>query len=133
MITHLTTVLLGWLLTMMIGGVAFSSEATPSDAPLVQGATECRIGLNFRDADIRLLITFMSDLTGKTFLVDNAVRGTITLMASTPLNCDEAYAVFLAMLHSRGFTAIAQEGMIKIVPARKAKASPIPFREQGVH
>lgn len=124
-----TAVLLGWLLTVMISGLVLSSEVTPSDAPLVQGATECQIELNFRDVDIRLLITFMSDLTGKTFLVDNAVQGTITLMASTPLNCDEAYPVFLAMLHSRGFTAIAQGNMIKIVPARKAKASPVPFRE----
>ncbi len=133
MMTRPTAVLLGWLLTTMISGVTLSSEATPSDAPLVQDAAACHIGLNFRDVDIGRLITFMSDLTGKTFLVDSAVRGTMTLMASTPLNCDEAYPVFLAMLHSRGFTAIAQGSMIKIVPARKAKASPIPLREQEVH
>ena len=129
MMTRPTAVLLGWLLTVMLRGVALPSDAAPRDAPLGQGATEGHIVLNFRDVDLRQLITFMSELTGKTFLVDNAVRGTLTLLAPTPLSRDDAYQVFLAVLHSRGFTAIAQGGMIKIVPARKAKTSPIPSRE----
>lgn len=126
---QLTAVLLGWLLTVMMSGVALSSDAALHDTPLVQCVTECQIVMNLQDVDIRQLITFMSDLTGKTFLVHNAVRGTITLIAPTPLSRDDAYQVFLGVLHSRGFTAIAQGSMIKIVPAGKAKSSPIPYRE----
>ena len=116
-------------LIIMMNGVVLPSDAVPRYTPPVRLATERHIVLNFKDVDIRQVITFMSDLTGKTFLVDNAVRGTITLRAPTPLSLEDAYQVFLAILHSRGFTATAQGDMIKIVPARKAKASPIPYRK----
>ena len=127
--TRPTAVLLGGLLSVMMSSVLLSSDAVSRDTSLVQCATERHIVMNLSDVDIRQLITFMSDLTGKIFLVHKAVRGTITLMVPTPLSCDDAYQAFLAVLHSRGFTAIAQGVIIKIVPARKAKASPIPYRE----
>ena len=117
------------LLIIMINGVVSPSDVAPQSALPLLLATERHIVLNFKDVDIRQVITFISDLTGKTFLVDNTVRGTITLLAPTPLSLDDAYQVFLAMLHSRGFTAIAQGNIIKIVPARKAKSSPIPYRK----
>lgn len=120
---------LGCLLIIMMNGVPLPSDAVPQSALPLRLATERHIVLNLENVDIRQVIAFMSDLTGKTFLVDNAVRGTITLLVPTPLSLDDAYQVFLAMLHSRGFTAIAQGSIIKIVPARKAQSSPIPYRK----
>ena len=105
---------------------------------LVAGAThastarvvaERHILLNFRDADLTQLITLMSDLTGKTFVVDNSVRGTVTLISPNPVSPDEAYQIFLSVLQSQGFTAVPQGPIVKIIPAQKAKESPLPYRD----
>ena len=94
-----------------------------------QAATERRILLNFRGVDITQLIMLISDLTGKTFVVDNQVRGTVTLVAPSPVSLDEAYAVFLAVLKSQGFAAVSQGPIVKIIPAQEAKESPLPYRD----
>jgi general secretion pathway protein D len=91
--------------------------------------TERRILLNFRDANIAELITLMSDLTGKIFVVDNRVRGTVTLVSPNPVSLDEAYQVFLSALQSQGFTAVPQGPIVKIIPMQKAKESPLPYRD----
>jgi general secretion pathway protein D len=94
-----------------------------------QAVTERRILLNFRDADITQLITLISDLTGKTFVVDNSVRGTVTLISPHPVSLAEAYQVFLSVLKSQGFTAVPQGPIVKIIPAQKAKERPLPYRD----
>lgn len=106
---------------------AFAADATRVSTGRV--ATERRILLNFRDADITQLITLISDLTGKTFVVDNSVRGTVTLVSPNPVSLDEAYQVFLAVLQSQGFTAVPQGPIVKIIPAQKAKETPLPYRD----
>ena len=121
--------LLGGLLVVMISGLVCLSPAAAAWVPTIGLAAGHQLLLNFRNVDIRQLITLMSDLTGKTFLVHNAVRGTVTLVAPRPLSRDEAYQVFLAVLYSHGFTAVPQGPIVKIIPARKAKSSPLPYRE----
>jgi general secretion pathway protein D len=114
---------LTWLCLASIGS-ALGGEVEPDAAA---PATEGQIVLNFRDADILQLVTLMSDLTGKTFLVDSHLRGAVTLVAPSPVSLDEAYQIFLSVLKSRGFTTVAQGPIIKIVPAQKAKESPLPM------
>jgi general secretion pathway protein D len=101
----------------------------PTHASAGQAATERRILLNFRGVDITQLITLISDLTGKAFVVDNKVRGTVTLVSPNPVSLDEAYQVFLAVLKSQGFTAVPQGPIVKIIPAQEAKENPLPYRD----
>src|SRR5437867_6574154 len=58
------------------------------------GKTEGTIHLNFRNADIVQIINLMSELTGKNFLVDDKVRGKVTIIAPKPVTLEEAYQVF---------------------------------------
>lgn len=120
---------LGYLLVVVMSWIPPAAAAAERQVPSAPAATDGGILLNFRDADILQLITLMSDLTGKTFLVDNAVRGTVTLVAPTPLSLDDAYQVFLAVLTSRGFTIVSQGPIVKIIPSRQAKESPLPYRD----
>lgn len=84
------------------------------------------IQLNFRNVDVLQMITLMSELTGKNFLVDDKVRGKVTLIAPQPVTIEEAYQVFLAALAMQGFTVVPQGPILKIVPSRDAKAQPLP-------
>jgi type II secretory pathway component GspD/PulD (secretin) len=62
------------------------------------GAATSGILLNFKDVDLRQIIDLMSDLTGTNFLVDEKVRGKVTIVAPRPVSLDEAYSVFLSIL-----------------------------------
>ena len=72
------------------------------------------------------MITLMSELTGRNFLVDDKVRGRMTLIAPQPVTRAEAYQIFLAALAMQGFTVVSQGPISTIVPLRDAKTSPLP-------
>ena len=87
---------------------------------------EGTIYLNFRNVDILQMITLMSELTGMNFLVDDKVRGHITLIAPQPVTRAEAYQIFLSALAMQGFTVVSQGPINIILPSRDAKTSPLP-------
>ena len=88
--------------------------------------TDGAVHLNFRNVDILQMITLMSELTGRNFLVDDKVRGRMTLIAPQPVTRAEAYQIFLAALAMQGFTVVSQGPISTIVPLRDAKTSPLP-------
>ena len=96
-----------------------------------KGATEGTIHLNFRNADIVQIINLMSELTGRNFLVDDKVRGKVTIIAPKPVTLEEAYQVFLSVLEIQGFTVVPQGPIIKIIPSRDVKDNPIPTATDG--
>ena len=90
------------------------------------GAATSGILLNFKDVDLRQIIDLMSDLTGTNFLVDEKVRGKVTIVAPRPVSLEEAYSVFLSILEVQGFTVVPQGPITKIIPSREVKESPLP-------
>jgi type II secretory pathway component GspD/PulD (secretin) len=112
-----------------------TAEASPpiqetlqmAQRPAPEGSHADRtIHLNFRNVDILQMITLMSELTGRNFLVDDKVRGHMTLIAPQPVTRAEAYQIFLAALTMQGFTVVSQGPISTIVPLRDAKTSPLP-------
>jgi general secretion pathway protein D len=102
-----------------------ASQAVQRQAP--EGSHADRtVHLNFRNVDILQLITLISELTGRNFLVDDKVRGRMTLIAPQPVTRAEAYQIFLAALAMQGFTVVSQGPISTIVPLRDAKTSPLP-------
>src|SRR5688572_29239241 len=89
------------------------------------------IHLNFREADILQIINLMSELTGKNFLIDDKVKGKVSIIAPKPVSLDEAYQVFLSLLEIQGFTVVPQGPITKIVPSREVKERPLPIGMEG--
>ena len=58
--------------------------------------------LNLKDADIRAFVTQVADITGYSFVVDPRVKGKVTVLSSAPMNKDEIYDLFLAVLIVQG-------------------------------
>lgn len=71
---------------------------------------------NLRNADIRAVISEVSRVTGKNFLIDPRVQGKISIISSTPMTDNELYQVFLSMLQVSGYAAIPSGDIVKIVP-----------------
>ncbi len=95
---------------------------------LAQPAWAKEVTLNFKNADIRSLIEFVAGFSGRNFLVDNRVRGKVTIVSPTPISEKEAYEVFLSVLEVNGYAAVPSGPVIKIVPRAESKQKSVPVR-----
>ncbi|HEX68033.1 MAG TPA: type II secretion system protein GspD [bacterium] len=84
------------------------------------------VSINFRDVDISVVTKFVSQVTGKNFLLSDQVRGKVTIISPKKIPRDEVYRVFESILEIKGLVAIPAGNVIKIVPAREAKQYPLP-------
>jgi general secretion pathway protein D len=73
------------------------------------------VTLNLKDADIGALISTVSEVADKNFIVDPRVKGKVTVVSSRPMNSDEVYQVFLSILKVHGFAAVPSGEVIKII------------------
>lgn len=92
--------------------------------PVFCGETDAvakRITVNFQDVDITTVISSVSRMTGRTFIVDPRVKGKVTIVASNDVAEDELYGIFLSILQVHEFAAIEDGGVVKIVPLARAK------------
>jgi general secretion pathway protein D len=81
------------------------------------------ITLNFNDIEIAALIKVMSELTRKNFIIDERVKGKVTLMTPTRISPAEAYQVFLSALEIKGFTAVEDGKVTRIIATAAARQS----------
>lgn len=84
------------------------------------------ITLNFKNADIRAFIDFVAGFSGKNFLVDNRVKGTVSIVSPTAVDEVEAYNIFLSVLEVNGFATVDAGSVIKIVPRAEGKQKSVP-------
>jgi general secretion pathway protein D len=79
------------------------------------------VTLNFVNAEIDTVVRAMGQITGKNFLVDPRVKGTINIASVSPVSADLAYQILISSLRMQGFTAVEGKGVVKIVPEADAK------------
>lgn len=84
-------------------------------------AEEEKVSLNFVNADIDEVVRAVSHITGKNFLIDPRVKGTINIVSSTPIPSSLAYDTLLSALRMQGFAAVENGGVTKIMPEADAK------------
>jgi general secretion pathway protein D len=106
-------------------GVRLDSEPRPSRER--QGGTEREtpgdnlVSLDFDNVDLKVFIKYVSDTTGRNFVVDDKVRGRITLISPTKIRVSELEHVLESLLELHGFTAVPSGSVTKIVPLREVK------------
>jgi len=79
------------------------------------------ITMNFQDVDISVLAKFISDITGKNFVLDDSVRGKVSIVSPSKVTPEQAYSIFKSVLQLKGFTTVQAGPIIKIEPARSAR------------
>lgn len=93
-------------------------------------ATGGNVTLNLKDADIAAVITTVSEVTGRNFIVDPRVKGRITIISSRPMSQNEIYQVFLSVLDVHGFAAVESGNVTKIIPDANAKQLAVPVADE---
>jgi len=107
------------------GGRAWAADPVPTERP--GAATAARpsgpdmVTLNFVNADIEGVVKAVSEITGKNFVLDPRVKGTINIVSARPMSRALVYEVFLSALRLQGFTAVEERGRVAIVPEIDAK------------
>lgn len=81
--------------------------------------------LNVQGADIRAFIQDVARTTGRTFIVDPAVTGTVTVTSQRALSRSELFEVFLSTLRANGLVVTpTSSGAYRISPAQGAAQGP---------
>jgi len=88
------------------------------DPPIAQD----QITMNFQNVDIPVLAKFISEITGKNFIIDESVRGKVTIISPTKVTPEEAYQAFQSALQIKGFTTVQTGKTIKIIPSRNVRS-----------
>ena len=109
------------------------SEKTPSrhqipDKPAKGKIAEKYVTIDFDNVDIAVFVKFISELTGKNFIIDNMVKGKVTVISPKKIPLRDLYKVFLSVLEVNGFTTVPVGEMIKIVPAVLAREKSVETR-----
>ncbi|MCE9624849.1 MAG: hypothetical protein K8R69_05260, partial [Deltaproteobacteria bacterium] len=107
------------------------SKATPGGASAP--AADEGLYLNAVDTDVREIIKQIAKVTGKNFLVDQSVRGKVTIISEKKMTVEEAYQAFLSALEVLGFTVVNAPGdLVKVIPMKEALQNPLPiYREDS--
>ena len=89
--------------------------------PALAPAADDTVTLNFVNADIEAVVKAVAEITGRNFLIDPRVKGTINIISARPVPRSLVYPTLLSALRLQGFAAVEGDGVVKIVPEADAK------------
>ncbi|MDD3353647.1 MAG: type II secretion system secretin GspD [Zoogloea sp.] len=102
---------------MLPVGPALASTAAPQGDP---------VSLNFVNAEIGAVIQAVSRISGRNFVVDPRVKGTINIVTASPVPRALTYSILLSALRLQGYAAIEGQGVTKVLPEVDAKLHGVP-------
>ncbi|NCC24588.1 MAG: type II secretion system protein GspD [Deltaproteobacteria bacterium] len=107
--------------TILALGLVLGLLAGPIQALSQEASVDRSITMDFNEVNIQVFIKFISELTGTNFVVDEKVRGKVTVLSPTGISVNEAYRVFESVLEVNGFAAVPSGEVTKIVPSVRAR------------
>jgi general secretion pathway protein D len=82
------------------------------------GSVSGRVSLDFNDVELAVFVRFISELTGKNFVLDDVVKkagGKISVYSPTKVTHDQAYSMFVAALEVSRLAVITKGNVHQIV------------------
>ena len=114
---------------MLVSGVALSaSDETGAPRPL---DSDELVLMDFQDVELPTLVKFVSEITGRNFLLDDKAQGRISIVSPSEVTVKEAYEVFQSVLRVKGFTLVEAGPITKIIPIKDAKATGLPLSSRN--
>ncbi|MBM5575096.1 secretin N-terminal domain-containing protein [Deefgea sp. CFH1-16] len=100
---------------LIIGALLCSQLTLAADA-------DEKVMLNFINSDIETTVKAISLITGKNFIIDPRVKGTINIVSTQPVSKDLVYPILQSALRQAGFSTVQANGAIKIQLEADSKA-----------
>ena len=109
---------------------ALAQEARDDGAP-VPLAPDDLVRMDFQNVEIPTLVKFISEITGRNFVLDEKIKGRLSLIAPSEITVDEAYQMFQSGLQVKGFTVVDSGPVTKIIQIKNARQSGLPLEQRG--
>ncbi|GHU33466.1 type II secretion system protein GspD [Betaproteobacteria bacterium] len=93
--------------------------------PMMARAADDNVTLNFVNSDIESTVKAVGVITGRNFLIDPKVKGSINIISSQPVARSLIFPILLSALRQQGFTAIENDGIVKIMPDADARTQAV--------
>ncbi|WP_354682769.1 type II secretion system secretin GspD [Cupriavidus necator] len=94
---------------------------SPSAPPDISPANRDQVVLNFVNADLESVIKAVGQATGKNFVIDPRVKGTVNLVTEQPVSRAQALQTLGSVLRMQGYAMVESNGFTKVVPEADAK------------
>ena len=116
---------------LVVSWATGAADAAPLQIPVPDRpgpSTGGDISINFNNVDIHVFIKYIAEQTNMNFIVDQKVRGNITIISPGKVPVDAAYRLFESVLDVHGFTTIRSGDVVKIVPTPDARFKSVETR-----
>ncbi|WP_447724136.1 type II secretion system secretin GspD [Sphingomonas koreensis] len=100
--------------------LAFALASMVAQPVLAQQSDAADIVVNMRGVEIADVADQISRLTGRTLILDPAVKGTVTVTSAQPLSPGGVWELFQSVLRANGFAAVRSGRAWRIVPQGNA-------------
>lgn len=103
---------------------ANAAPPAPTPATAAPASSDETVVLNFVNADVDAVIRAIGQFTGRTFIIDPRVKGTMTLITEHPVTRQQAFRQLLAALRLQGYALVESAepgGMALVTPEADAK------------
>jgi len=99
---------------------AWSQDAEAIQKQAQEQKRTGKVFLNFQNADISLVVKFMSELTGKNIVLGPNVKGTITISSAKPVSIKQTWDLFVMSLTLQGYGVVEDKNFVRILPIAQA-------------
>jgi len=114
------------------------AQAPPEPSPTPNGdgsppalGPDDLVLMDFQDVELPTLVKFISEITGRNFLLDEKVQGRVSVVSPNKITVQEAYQVFQSVLQVKGFTLVDAGPVTKIIANKDAKETDLPLASDG--
>ncbi len=101
---------------MVLAGVLCGWVSSPAPAAFEDLSDRNRVNFNFDQADIRLIVKVVGEMTGRRFVIDDKVTGRITVVTPQQIPVEDVYPLLISLLESSGYTVLEKPEGSYIVP-----------------
>ncbi len=119
-LSKITSYLILAVMAAVILPVANDTRSMGTSMVFAAGKEDKKFALNFKDVEIDEFVNIMSQLIGKNIILDEKVKGKITINSVRKVPVSQAYQVMKSILEIKGFAVVEMDNIVKILPIKDA-------------
>lgn len=112
---------------LLMGLAALLAVAPLGDtAHAATNAPGAKVNFSFEQAELRLLIRLVGEMTGRRFVMDDTLTGKVTVVTPERIPVEDVYPLLVSILEASGYTVSEQGGTHRVVKLSEAGVSAAP-------
>jgi general secretion pathway protein D len=106
-----------WMRIITVVGIGALLAAAAAAAP----DETAPVTLDLANADVESVVKLAAEVTGRNFVVDPRVKGTVSVISGQPVPRSQLYALITSALRMQGYAVVESDGVTKVLPDAEAR------------